>query len=67
LRRLEIAISKIPSSVKVALALPALPLTPAFHTSGWQASGAEIALRELAAGFAGRTVGLRVPKRTRAQ
>ena len=56
LRRLEIAISKIPSSVKVALALPALPLTPAFHTSGWQASGAEIALRELAAGFARRLV-----------
>ncbi len=56
LRRLEIAISKIPSSVKVALALPALPLTPAFHTSGWQASGPEIALRDLVAGFARRLV-----------
>jgi len=52
LGRLEVAISKMPGSVKVALALPSLPLTPAFHTSGWQASGAEIALRELVAGFA---------------
>jgi FkbH-like protein len=56
LGRLEIAISRIPASLKVALALPALPLTPAFHTSGWQASGAEIALRESVAGFARRLV-----------
>jgi HAD superfamily phosphatase (TIGR01681 family) len=54
LARLEAAISKIPASVKVALVLPSLPLTPAFHTSGWQASGPEIALRELVAAFAGR-------------
>jgi FkbH-like protein len=52
LRRLEAAIAQIPASVKVALALPSLPLPPAFHTSGWQASGAEIALWDLAAGFA---------------
>jgi FkbH-like protein len=56
LGRLEVAISKMPASVKVALTLPSLPLTPAFHTSGWQASGAEIALRELVAGFARRLV-----------
>ncbi|MGH9693595.1 MAG: HAD-IIIC family phosphatase, partial [Bryobacteraceae bacterium] len=56
LGRLEIAISRIPASLKVALALPALPLTPAFHTSGWQASGAEIALWESVAGFARRLV-----------
>ncbi len=54
LARLEAAISKIPPFVKVALVLPSLPLTPAFHTSGWQASGPEIALRELTAAFAGR-------------
>jgi FkbH-like protein len=56
LGRLEMAISKVPASVKVALTLPSLPLTPAFHTSGWQASGAEIALRDLVAGFARRLV-----------
>jgi FkbH-like protein len=56
LGRLEVAISKMPASVKVALTLPSLPLTSALHTSGWQASGAEIALRELVAGFARRLV-----------
>jgi len=56
LSRLEIAISRIPVSLKLALSLPALPLTPAFHTSGWQASGAEIALRELVAAFARRLI-----------
>jgi FkbH-like protein len=56
LARLEAAILRIPVSVKVALVLPSLPLTPAFHTSGWQASGAEIELRGLIAGFARRLI-----------
>ena len=54
LARLKAAISKIPAFVKVALVLPSLPLTPAFHTSGWQASDAEIALREFVTAFARR-------------
>lgn len=56
LARLEAAILRIPGSVKVALVLPSLPLTPAFHTSGWQASVAEIELRGLVAGFARRLI-----------
>lgn len=45
LSRITAALEKIPASVPVALSLPTLPLPPIFHTSGWQAAAAELALR----------------------
>lgn len=54
LKRLEEAISSLPSSCKLAVSLPTLPLPPAFHTPGWQASEGELALAEIAATFARR-------------
>lgn len=56
LGRIEAALLKIPAATKLALVLPSLPLIPGFHTSGWQASGDEIALRALVAGFARRFI-----------
>jgi len=44
LQRLEAAIQRIPSSIKVALCLPTLALPPVFFTPGWQASEAEMRL-----------------------
>jgi FkbH-like protein len=55
LQRLQRAIEAVPAS-RFAIALPTLPLPPAFHTSTWQASQTELALRNLVAGF-GRDVG----------
>ncbi len=54
LKRLEAAISAIASSSKLAVSLPTLPLPPAFHTPGWQASEGELALEEMVAAFARR-------------
>ena len=50
--RLQAAIDAIPSSSKLVVSLPTLPLPPGFHTTGWQASQAELELEESAAGFA---------------
>lgn len=54
LKRLEAAISAVASSSKLAVSLPTLALPPAFHTPGWQASEAELALEEIVATFARR-------------
>jgi hypothetical protein len=52
LDRLAAAISRVPSGVRVALALPTLPLPPLFHTPGWQASEHELHLESEIFGFA---------------
>ena len=44
LDRLAAAIGRVPPGVRVALALPTLPLPPLFHTPGWQASEHELHL-----------------------
>ena len=44
LGRVSAAIALIPSGVRIALSLPTLPLPPAFHTPGWEASAHELAL-----------------------
>jgi len=44
LDRVAAAISRVPSGVRVALALPTLPLPPLFHAPGWQASEHELHL-----------------------
>lgn len=54
LQRIEAAVRALPPSVTVAVSLPSLPLPPGFHTSGWQASPAEMALEEAVANFAKR-------------
>jgi FkbH-like protein len=58
LERLGRAIEQIPASIRVGLSLPTLPLPPAFHTTGWQSSAAELELRNSLASFA-RCLGLR--------
>ncbi len=55
LELLGVAIGGIPAASRLAVSLPTLPLPPAFHTTGWQASEAEVALEEAVAGFA-RTI-----------
>ena len=52
LKQLESLIREIPSAVKLAVSLPTLPLPPAFHTACWQATEAELALREAVLAFA---------------
>jgi FkbH-like protein len=54
LLRLERAIDRFPVSTILAISLPGLPLPPAFHTSGWQASGTELALNQALLEFANR-------------
>lgn len=44
--RLGAAIASVSAASKLAVSLPTLALSPGFHTSGWQASEAELALRE---------------------
>lgn len=56
LGRIEAALLRITAATRVAFVLPSLSLTPGFHTSGWQASGDEIALRGLVAEFARRLI-----------
>jgi FkbH-like protein len=46
------AIAKKPSSFRLTVSLPTLPLPPGFHTVGWQASTAEMALESALADFA---------------
>jgi FkbH-like protein len=52
LDRIRAAMAKIPRGVRVAVALPTLPLPPLFHTVTWQASRAELLLEEMLAEFA---------------
>ncbi len=54
LQRLETALAAVPVSSKIAVSPPTLPLPPAFHTTGWQASETELALEDAVAGFAHR-------------
>ncbi len=49
--RIRQAISSIPPSSKIVISLPTLPLPPAFHTTGTQASRAELILRKALARF----------------
>lgn len=59
LDRLAAAIEKLPAAIPVAVCLPTLPLPPLFHTAGWQAAEAELALQSRLAEFA-----LRVARRS---
>lgn len=52
LERMKAAITRVPSSVPVALALPSLPLAPIFSAPGWQSSQAELLLRSTLLHFA---------------
>jgi FkbH-like protein len=45
LHRIAAGLARIPSGPRLALSLPTLPLPPLFHTPGWQASQAELALQ----------------------
>ncbi len=56
LRQLEDAIKEIPSASRLVISMPTLALPPAFHTTGWQASEAEVALELAAADFVSRVV-----------
>lgn len=52
LARISAAAASVSPSSKLAVSLPTLPLSPGFHTAGWQASEAELALREAVQRFA---------------
>jgi len=52
LGRIEAMIGAIPAFSKLAISLPTLALPPGFHTTGWQASPAELALEQAVAEFA---------------
>ncbi len=52
LERIGRAIEKIPTTATIGISLPTLPLPPAFQTTGWQSSAAELELRYLLASFA---------------
>lgn len=56
LAQLEGLIGRLASSAKLVVSLPTLDLPPAFHTTSWQASEAEIAFVQMAYAFAGRVV-----------
>lgn len=45
LARIADALARIPAGIRIAVALPSLPLPPLFHTAGWQASKEELILR----------------------
>lgn len=51
LARMRAAIERLPS-IPVAISLPTLPLPPAFHTPGWQASAAALEIQHAVACFA---------------
>jgi len=52
LARLSDAILALPAHVRVAVSLPTTPLPPLFHTTGWQASTAELLLDQKLSIFA---------------
>jgi len=52
--RLEAVIRAVPASSRLVVSRPTLPLPPGFHTTGRQASQAELALEEAVAVFARR-------------
>ncbi len=54
LDRIAAAIEEIRLEIPVAVCLPSLPLPPIFHTAGWQAAEAQLALNRKVAEFAFR-------------
>lgn len=54
LERLAAAVEEIRPEIPVALCMPTLPLPPLFHTAGWQASEARLALERKVAETAAR-------------
>ena len=52
LQRIKAALETIPRTTPVAVCMPTLPLAPLFHTPGWEASEAELALDDILATFA---------------
>jgi len=54
LDRVAAAIQSLPESTPIACCLPTLPLPPVFHTAGWQAAEAELALDQELLDFATR-------------
>jgi FkbH-like protein len=56
LDRIAAALEEIRAEIPIAVSLPTLPLPPIFHTAGWQAAEAELALERKVAEFASRIV-----------
>jgi FkbH-like protein len=52
LDRVAAAIALIPAGIRIAISLPTLPLPPAFHTPGWEASAHELDLEAYVLRFA---------------
>jgi FkbH-like protein len=59
LARIQAAVAAAPPSSKIAISAPTLPLPPAFHTTGWQASECEVALRHAVARFSAEIAGIK--------
>jgi FkbH-like protein len=55
LARMRAAVENAPPSIPMAISLPTLPLPPAFHTAGWQASAAALEIQQALACFAAET------------
>jgi FkbH-like protein len=55
LARMRAAVEGAPASIPMAISLPTLPLPPAFHTAGWQASPAALEIQQALACFAAET------------
>ena len=54
LDRMAAAVEEIRPEIPIAVCLPTLPLPPIFHTAGWQAAEAQLALEQKLAEFASR-------------
>src|SRR4051794_34423025 len=52
LKQFESVIQDVTFASKLVISIPTLPLPPGFHTSCWQATEAELALREAVLAFA---------------
>ncbi len=52
LQRIYRALEQRSSGIRAAVSLPTIPYPPVFHTAGWQAGEAELALQGALAGFA---------------
>jgi FkbH-like protein len=52
LTRIRRAIEALPPGIRVGVALPSLPLPPAFQGPGWQCSAAELAIEQQLSDFA---------------
>jgi FkbH-like protein len=54
LDRMAATVEAIRPEIPIAVSLPTLPLPPIFHTAGWQAAEAQLALEQKVAEFASR-------------